>query len=177
MGQLTNQEERVIITKLIHKLNKPCRDEHIQIASYLIRYLFDVPLSYNFCFIQKIPFSYLLGDEIISMTKDGFLSIRLSEIPYRYNFDTTELAEELWDNSCQILMSYKSKINLVSQLLETKKYDDLVGLSLSLYVVKFRRDAISIEDKAKVINELNNNISIESALNFIQELNVIINIK
>jgi hypothetical protein len=173
-----NRKDEAIVLCLIENMKKHknwCGETHIQKATFFLKELTDVPLTYNFILYKHGPYSFDLKEELNIMLSDLILQ-NIQKNPYGPSLYPFNNARQLSDDYNDTITSYSREICFISEKLSNKDVSELEQLATALYTIKNFSE--SDDSKAEFINKIKPHISIEIAKraidtvkNFIVEFN------
>jgi uncharacterized protein YwgA len=164
-------QRQAIILSLIEKLLEKgswCGETHIQKSAYFLQELLNVPLGFEFILYKYGPFSFDLGDELISMQADDIVRMELRP-PYGPSVQPGPMAEQLKNLYPKTLRNYEKEVLFVANELGEYKVGELESIATALYVThhgSIKKD--DLQKKASYIREIKPHISQEQAISALQ---------
>lgn len=118
----------------VRQMNKRCGETLLQKTAYVMKELFDVPLSDEFRIHYYGPFSFQLSDRLASMEADEIIRVSPREMGVTY--DVGERFEQLRERFPKTREKYAGAIEFAAEQLAPLGVKQLEPLTTALYVTR-----------------------------------------
>jgi len=168
--------QSAIILSLIEHLRSHgswCGETHVQKATYFLKELLRVPLSFDFILYKYGPYSFELSDDLVAMRADSLIRL-VSNYPYGPSLAPGEACEQIKKQFPRTLAEFEVQISFVSDKLAHKTISELEALSTALYVRLNEGTNLSTNRHLELLRQFKPHIKPEVALDAVKELGAMI---
>ena len=126
----------VALTKKLEERDSWCGETHIQKATYFLRAMCDVPLSYEFFMYKHGPFSFEVRDELTALRADQILALKPQPFPYGPKFSPTDAFNDFAKRFPKTLSKFDKQLDFVADNLSGMGVAELERVATALFVWK-----------------------------------------
>lgn len=148
-----DKERNAVLLSLIENVNEErggCGETHIQLGSYLLQELFDIPLDYRFVFYGS-PTSFDVREDLAHMYANDIIRYRLRGGPESRSLQPGEYSSRL-RNLYDRIEGFNDYIDFIGKITKERTPSELRRLGTALYIS--REGDRTHEEKAQRIREL-----------------------
>jgi len=164
-------KRQVVILSLIESMKNCgswCGETHIQKSLYFLQTMIEVPTEFDYILYKHGPFSFELRDSLGEMRGNMLVDLN-SRFPYGPSYRSTETGKALVERYPKTAAMYQKEIDFIAQHFSNLGVAELERLATALFITK-EAGKVSIEERAKRINEIKPHISVDVAAAAIQEV-------
>ena len=170
-ANLTSLEEQALVAKLIEGMRQAggwAGETHIQKSLFFLKWMLQVPFSYNFVLYKHGPYSFDLHDALGQMRANSFVRIE-PRIPYGPSFGLGSLSDKLIQKNNEIVAKHTPAIDFIVESLSRNDVRDLEKLATALYLSE-EGSHVNHHELAQRINQVKPHIPVEIARDAIKKV-------
>ena len=144
-------KQAAILAAFVEKVRlagSPCGETLLQKAAFVMKELFNVPLSDEFRIHYYGPFSFQLRSRLEAMEADDF--VRVTPREWGVTYDTGDRYAQLRDQFSKTLATYDRAISFAAEHMGQLGVKSLEPLTTALYVTRQHPEASTAEREANL---------------------------
>ncbi|HWP96136.1 MAG TPA: hypothetical protein VN426_04740 [Syntrophomonadaceae bacterium] len=164
-------KKQVVVLSLIESMKNSgswCGETHIQKSVYFLQTMLNVPTDFDFILYKHGPFSFELRDSLGEM-RGNMLVESTSRFPYGPSYRSTASGKALIERYPKTAAAYQKQMEYITRHFAGLGVAELERLATALYVTE-KEGHVSVEERAKKINEIKPHIPIDIAEAAIHEV-------
>ena len=157
-------KKQVVVLSLIESMKNYgswCGETHIQKSVYFLQTMLNVPTDFDFILYKHGPFSFELRESLGEMRGNMLVELT-SRFPYGPSYSSTASGRALIERYPKTATEYQKQVEYITRHFAGLGVAELERLATALYVTE-KEGHVSVEERAKKINEIKPHIPIDIA--------------